>query len=273
LNQWFFKITDYKERLIKNLDHIDYPSSTIKQQRVWLEKLTDWCVSRQRSWGCPIPVEGETDTLDTFVDSSFYYIRYCTDNPNEFISKHEYKQVDTYIGGSEHACMHLIYARFVHMVLFDAGIVPVEEPFKKVVHQGMITKDGAKMSKSKGNVVNPDDFDPDELRMYLMFMGPYTEGGDWSDSHIKGIRRFIARMNSWVSTTGDVSIAPHIDVLEATITNHMDKWKVNKVVSSLMEFYNAHKNTAITPADAQRITQIMQAFAPSFGVRKPYPSP
>lgn len=273
LNQWFFKITDYKERLIKNLDHIDYPASTIKQQRVWLEKLTDWCVSRQRSWGCPIPVEGETDTLDTFVDSSFYYIRYCTDNQNEFIPKDEYKQVDTYIGGSEHACMHLIYARFIHMVLFDAGIVPVEEPFKKVIHQGMITKDGAKMSKSKGNVVNPDDFDPDELRMYLMFMGPYTEGGDWSDSHIKGIRRFIARMNTWVTTPGHTSIAPQINALEATINTHMNKWKVNKVVSSLMEFYNTNKNTAIAPEDGQRITQIMQAFAPSFGVKKPYPAP
>ena len=72
MNQWFFKITDYKERLIANLDHIDYPASTIKQQRAWLKNLRDWCVSRQRSWGCPIPVEGETDTLDTFVDSSFY---------------------------------------------------------------------------------------------------------------------------------------------------------------------------------------------------------
>ena len=73
LNQWFFKITDYKDRLIKNLDWIDYPKSTVAQQRHWLENLNDWCVSRQRSWGCPIPIEGESDTLDTFVCSSFYF--------------------------------------------------------------------------------------------------------------------------------------------------------------------------------------------------------
>lgn len=266
LNQWFFKITDYKERLIQNLDTIDYPQSTIRQQRVWLENLSDWCVSRQRSWGCPIPVEGETDTLDTFVDSSFYYIRYCTNNPNEFIPKEEYKQVDTYIGGSEHACMHLIYARFIHMVLFDAGIVPVEEPFKKVIHQGMITKDGAKMSKSKGNVINPDDYDADELRMYLMFMGPYNEGGDWSDSHIVGIRRFITRMKTWLeqSAPDGVSISPNIDQLETTIGMHFSKLKVNKVISSWMEFYNTNKSKHISYEDAHRIEQLMQVCAPSF---------
>jgi len=77
MNQWYFKITDYKERLIKNLDWIDYPKQTINAQRAWLENQHDWCVSRQRSWGCPIPVDGEVDTLDTFVDSSFYFVRYC----------------------------------------------------------------------------------------------------------------------------------------------------------------------------------------------------
>ena len=186
LEQWFFKITDYKERLIKNLDSIDYPEKTKKQQRHWLENLNDWCVSRQRSWGCPIPLDGENDTLDTFVDSSFYYLRYLTDSDSEFLPKEDYKQVDLYIGGNEHACMHLIYARFINMFLYDQGIVPEEEPFKKLIHQGMITKDGSKMSKSTGNVVNPEDYDQDELRMYLMFIGHYFDGGDWDDSKIKG---------------------------------------------------------------------------------------
>lgn len=126
LNQWYLRITAYKDRLIQNLDWIDYPQSTVKQQRHWLEKLNDWCVSRQRRWGCPIPVEGETDTLDTFVDSSFYYLRYLTDSEDEFLPTADYRQVDLYVGGREHACMHLIYARFIHMFLFDLGIVPTE---------------------------------------------------------------------------------------------------------------------------------------------------
>ena len=98
LNQWFFKITDYKDRLFKNLDTLDYPEKTKKQQRHWLGKLQDWCVSRQRLWGCPIPLEGETDTLDTFVDSSFYYLRYCTDSETEFLPMSDYRPVDLYVG-------------------------------------------------------------------------------------------------------------------------------------------------------------------------------
>ncbi|MPR13849.1 class I tRNA ligase family protein, partial [Microvirga tunisiensis] len=166
LNQWYFRITDYRERLIAGLDRIDMPDPTKRMQRAWLAELRDWCVSRQRTWGCPIPVEGETDTLDGFVDSSFYYLRYLTDSETEFLPAGCYQPVDLYVGGAEHACMHLIYTRFIHMALFDMGIVPQEEPFRKVIHQGVIRKDGAKMSKSKGNAVSPDDYDPDELRLY-----------------------------------------------------------------------------------------------------------
>lgn len=200
MNQWYFRITDYKDRLIHNLQYIDYPEKTKKQQLHWLENLNDWCVSRQRKWGCPIPIEGEEDTLDTFVDSSFYYLRYLDPtNEHELFAKEKYKQVDLYIGGNEHACMHLIYARFINMFLYDLGIVPNEEPFKTLIHQGMITHNGEKMSKSKGNVINPDDYDQDELRMYLMFIGHYFDGGDWDDSKISGIRRFIGRFDRWVN--------------------------------------------------------------------------
>jgi leucyl-tRNA synthetase len=198
MDQWYFKITAYKDRLIKNLDRLNYPEGTIKQQRKWLTDLRDWCVSRQRKWGCPIPIEGETDTLDTFVDSSFYFLRYLTDSQDEFLPAGSYRPVDLYVGGPEHACMHLIYARFVHMFLYDIGVVPQEEPFNKVMHQGMITANGAKMGKSKGNAVNPDDYDQDELRMFLMFLGPYQDGGDWNDKGINGIRRFLGRMKRWL---------------------------------------------------------------------------
>jgi leucyl-tRNA synthetase len=264
LNQWYLRITDYKDRLIANLDYIDYPESTKKQQRNWLENLRDWCVSRQRNWGCPIPVEGETDTLDTFVDSSFYYLRYLTDSDSEFLPIENYRQVDLYVGGPEHACMHLIYARFVHMFLYDIGVVPVEEPFKRVIHQGMITKDGAKMSKSKGNAVNPDEYDPDELRMYLMFLGHYFDGGDWSDTHISGVRRFFGRMKRWLADTSGEAI--DLTAFEKQLNYNVENFKFNKVVSGFMEFYNKNSKKPVDRVTADRIIDLLRVFAPGFDV-------
>lgn len=264
MNQWYFKITDYTDRLIKNLDWIDYPEGTKKQQRKWLENQQDWCVSRQRSWGCPIPIEGETDTLDTFVDSSFYFLRYLTNSEEELIPASEYKQVDLYVGGPEHACMHLIYARFIHMVLYDAGLVPEEEPFKKVIHQGMITKDGNKMSKSKGNAVSPDEYDPDALRMYLMFLGPYFEGGDWNDTHIVGVERFFKRMKNWLGEIGDETV--DTDSLQALIDRNVQSFKFNKVVSSFMEFMNKNKSKKVNAETRDKIINILKNFAPGFSI-------
>lgn len=265
LNQWFFKITDYKERLLKNLEWIDYPEKTKKQQLHWLNKLEDWCVSRQRKWGCLIPIEGETDTLDTFVDSSFYYLRYLTDSDDEFLPMGCYKPVDLYVGGNEHACMHLIYARFIHMFLFDIGIVPQEEPFNKVIHQGMIKYQGEKMSKSKGNVVNPDDYDSDELRFYLMFIGHYFDGGDWSDGHIAGVKRFKNRFNKWINDDIDHGEEWHmeeIDKLKELIDGFIRSFKFNKVVSSFMEFYNKNKGVRLYWKDAQELRKMIECFMP-----------
>lgn len=268
MNQWYFRITDYKDRLLKNLDTLDYPAGTIKQQRAWIENLRDWCVSRQRSWGCPIPIEGETDTLDTFVDSSFYYLRYGTNSTEEFLPKGHYKQVDLYVGGPEHACMHLIYARFIHMFLYDLGIVGDEEPFKKVIHQGMITKDGAKMSKSKGNAVSPDDYDPDELRFYLMFLGHYFDGGDWSDQHIKGVRKFFNRMKLWLDDATDDGDVIDLASFEAQLDKDTRAFKFNKVVSGFMTFYNQNKNKTIDHGTASRIVELLWCFAPGFKLQE-----
>ncbi len=264
LEQWFFKITDYKDRLIKNLDWIDYPEKTKKQQRHWLENLNDWCVSRQRNWGCPIPVEGETDTLDTFVDSSFYYLRYLTDSEEEFLPKEKYKQVDLYVGGNEHACMHLIYARFINMFLYDQGYVECEEPFKKLIHQGMITKDGTKMSKSTGNVVNPDDYNSDELRMYLMFIGHYFDGGDWSDEKIIGIRRSLGKWRRWIDGVSDGVSDGEVDELEKKIDGFVESFKFNKVISTMSEFYNKNKNLQLRRSTAARLEEMITCFAPNF---------
>ena len=265
LSQWYFKITDYKERLIKNLEWIDYPESTKKQQLHWLEKLNDWCVSRQRKWGCPIPIEGEEDTLDTFVDSSFYYLRYLDPtNDKELFSKEKYKQVDLYIGGSEHACMHLLYSRFINMFLYDQGIVPNEEPFKKLIHQGMITHQGEKMSKSVGNVINPDDYDQDELRLYLMFLGHYFDGGDWDDSKISGIRRFMGRFDKWTSSAIEGGEKIDLNAFTKQIGGYVEAFKFNKVISSFMEFYNNNKNKIINIETAGELKEIFCIFAPGF---------
>lgn len=265
MEQTYFKITAYRDRLIKNLEWIDYPKHTIKAQREWLENLHDWCVSRQRKWGCPIPEEGETDTLDTFVDSSFYYVRYCDPhNENELCSPERYKQVDVYVGGNEHACMHLIYARFIHMFLYDIGVVPVEEPFKRVVHQGMILNEGEKMAKSKGNVVNPDDYDSDELKFYCMFIGHYFDGGSWSDKNIEGVRKFIRRFKEWMSRTGTESI--DLEKFRQSIYSYTESFKFNKVVSEFMILVNQNRTKDLSLECKAQVIEILKIFMPGLSI-------
>lgn len=265
LEQWYFKITDYKERLIKNLDWIDYPDRTKNSQRQWLENLHDWCVSRQRKWGCPIPIEGETDTLDTFVDSSFYFIRYCDpNNENEVCAKEKYKQVDLYVGGAEHACMHLIYSRFINMFLFDIGIVTEEEPFKNVIHQGMILNNGQKMSKSKGNVINPDDYDSDELRFYLMFIGHYFDGGSWSDQNIAGVKKFGYRFREWMGRTGNDTV--DVEKFKKQVFGYTEAFKFNKVVSSFMIMVNDNRTKNLTTECKNELINILKIYMPGIEI-------
>jgi leucyl-tRNA synthetase len=204
--------------------------------------------------GGPIPVAGETDTMDTFVDSSFYFIVYC------LIKGIKPRPVDLYVGGSEHACMHLIYARFVTMFLYDEGMIDFEEPFKKVIHQGMILKDGQKMSKSKGNVVNLDNYDSDEIRFYLMFLGHYFDGGNWSDKNINGIRRFISRMKEWMGRDGT-------DVIDLTdfrkqIFGYTESFKFNKVVSSFMILLNENKHKNLTENCKLELMDLLSIYMP-----------
>ena len=217
-------------------------------------RLRDWLLSRQRYWGCPIPVvhcDGcglvpvpddqlpvllpdvrdykpkgrsplaaaeewvntrcprcgkpalrETDTMDTFVDSSWYFLRYCDAGNDEApfdpaILAH-WAPVDQYIGGIEHAILHLMYARFFVKALADMGYLGVQEPFKALFTQGMITRDGAKMSKSKGNVISPtpyvERYGADTARCYILFIGPPDQDADWSDSGVEGVHRFLGRL-------------------------------------------------------------------------------
>ncbi len=150
---------------------------------------------------CGKPAKREVDTMDTFVDSSWYYLRYLNPKISDKIFDNnladKWTPVDTYVGGAEHATMHLLYARFIHKFLRDLKLINSDEPFQRLIHQGTITNQGAKMSKSKGNVVDPgiftSEYGSDVFRMYLMFMGPYDLGGDWSDKGIVGVDRFVQR--------------------------------------------------------------------------------
>ena len=192
----------------------------------------------------------EIDTMDTFVCSSWYYLRYPdSKNNDEIFSKDSlsWLPVDCYVGGAEHATMHLLYARFITKALRDLKILNFDEPFKRLYHQGTITKDGAKMSKSKGNTVAPDEFinqyGSDTFRIYLMFMGPYDEGGDWNDKGIKGIYRFLNKIWKLVALPDSKELDKEIDQLMhqtiKVVTDDLCNMKFNTAISRLMELVNS----------------------------------
>jgi leucyl-tRNA synthetase len=151
---------------------------------------------------CGGEAKRETDTMDTFVDSSWYYLRYLSakDNKKPFdgATVNRWLPVDQYIGGVEHAILHLLYSRFVTKVLYDLKLVDFDEPFARLFTQGMILKDGAKMSKSKGNVVSPDDliekYGADTVRLYTLFIGPPEKDAEWNDRGVEGAYRFLGRV-------------------------------------------------------------------------------
>ncbi len=215
-------------------------------------RLRDWGVSRQRYWGCPIPIincakcgsvavpeknlpiilpenvafdgvgspikkmpefyettcptcggkaERETDTFDTFFESSWYFARYaCADNDEAMLDERAdyWLEVDQYIGGIEHAILHLLYARFFSKLLRDEGLIKHDEPFKNLLTQGMVLKDGAKMSKSKGNTVDPaemiEKYGADTVRLFILFAAPPTQDLEWSDSGLEGSYRFVNKV-------------------------------------------------------------------------------
>ncbi|MBT4917496.1 leucine--tRNA ligase [Candidatus Peregrinibacteria bacterium] len=216
----------------------------------------------------------EVDTMDTFVCSSWYYLRYpCTtmeDMPFDKKVDDKWLPVDMYIGGPEHACMHLLYARFINMALHDMGHIGFKEPFKKLVHQGMVTKDGAKMSKSKGNVVSPDEFiekyGSDVFRMYLMFMGPFTDGGDWNDKGITGIARFVDRFFGVVSEKSEVkdskALAKALNKLIKKVSADIERFQFNTCVAAMMEFVNFVMKNGIDDESRKVLVRLIAPLAP-----------
>ncbi len=209
----------------------------------------------------------DPDTMDTFVCSSWYYLRFpspdLTDRPFDGDLIRKWLPVDKYVGGAEHAVMHLLYARFITKVLRDGGYLNFDEPFLSLIHQGTITNAGAKMSKSRGNVVNPDTFvdtyGSDVFRMYLMFMGPYELGGDWSDTGIVGIDRFLRRVYLLVYENRDMLASslpdhayPSLEPLTGEarklyrktqqtlkkVTEDTEKFQFNTAIAAMMELLN-----------------------------------
>jgi leucyl-tRNA synthetase len=202
---------------------------------------------------CGGPAKRETDTLDGFMCSCWYFLRYCSphDDKAAFDPKavKHWMPVDIYTGGAEHAVMHLLYTRFFIKAIRDMGLVDFGEPFLKLFNQGIIIADHQKMSKSKGNVVNPDvyvsDLGADTVRAYLMFLGPWDQGGEWDDSGISGLSRWLNRiwnlvLDEYISrgSGGDEELVRLTHQTIKRVSEDADRMRFNTMVAALMEFSN-----------------------------------
>jgi leucyl-tRNA synthetase len=297
-------------------------------------RLRDWLLSRQRYWGCPIPVihcercgivpvpeeelpvllpeveeylpkgrsplaaaedwvrvdcpscgggeaRRETDTMDTFVDSSWYFLRYCDARndsaPFERAIVDYWLPVNQYIGGIEHAILHLLYARFFMKAMNDMGMLGFREPFLRLFNQGMIYRHGAKMSKSKGNIVAPDEiverFGADTLRLYILFMGPADQDKEWHDEGVEGMHRFLNRLWRAVDQVAErprseepTALARKAHATIAKVTDDIDRRFVfNTPIAAVMELVNEIGRSPDDPAArfaAETAVSLIQPYAP-----------
>ncbi|HLT95368.1 MAG TPA: leucine--tRNA ligase [Acidimicrobiia bacterium] len=325
-----------------NSDFLDGLHMAEAKERIiqWLEdqglgrrevqyRLRDWLISRQRYWGCPIPIvscpdcglvpvpedqlpvelpdvqdyapkgrsplaaldsfvqttcpscggpaQRETDTMDTFVDSSWYFLRFTDARNDEAIFDPEkaayWMPVDQYIGGIEHAVLHLLYSRFITKVLYDMGLSAVEEPFERLFTQGMIRLGGAKMSKSKGNIVDPLDLlashGADALRLYHLFMGPPAEDADWDEHGIDGTARFLDRV--WRLAIGQVGEPVEREETDADrevlaeahrtvkkVTEDIERFAFNTAIPALMTLVNTLTDYVRAGARRQTLDTVIE---------------
>ncbi|MGI6040893.1 MAG: leucine--tRNA ligase [Candidatus Alectryocaccobium sp.] len=236
---------------------------------------------------CKCPVCGadakrETNTMPQWAGSSWYFLRYIDNkNDKELVSKEKadkYLPVDMYIGGVEHAVLHLLYSRFYTKFLYDIGCIDFDEPFKKLFNQGMITgKNGIKMSKSKGNVVSPDDlvrdYGCDSLRIYELFVGPPELDAEWDDRGIEGVNRFLKRFWGLALDSLEADVKPTEEMVKARnrvayyVTNRLESFSLNTVISAFMEYNNklieiSKKEGGVDRETIETFTRLLAPFAP-----------
>ncbi len=239
-----------------------------------LSKLTDWVETT-----CPCcggAAKRETDTMPQWAGSSWYYLRYMDNhNPDALASEEALKywgQVDWYNGGMEHTTLHLLYSRFWHKVLYDLGIVPHAEPYAKRTSHGMILGEGGeKMSKSLGNVINPDDviaeYGTDTMRMYIMFIGDFEKVASWSDNAVKGCKRFLDRVWNLMSRLqdGDTYSADNESTMHKTIKKvgeDIEAMKFNTAIAALMSLTNEFYDKGVNRAEMKDLLLMLSPFAP-----------
>ena len=234
---------------------------------------------------CGSPAKRETNTMPQWAGSSWYFLRYVDNkNDKELVSREKadkYLPVDMYIGGVEHAVLHLLYSRFYTKFLYDIGVIDFDEPFKKLFNQGMITgKNGIKMSKSKGNVVSPDDlvrdYGCDALRLYELFVGPPELDAEWDDRGIEGVARFLNRFYNLVMTSKDKDVKETKEMVKLRhklvydIETRFNQFSLNTVVSGFMEYNNKLIDLAKTEGGIDKETLktfviLLSPFAPHLG--------
>ena len=234
---------------------------------------------------CGAAAKRETNTMPQWAGSSWYFLRYVdSHNDKELVSKEKadkYLPVDMYIGGVEHAVLHLLYSRFYTKFLYDIGVIDFDEPFHKLFNQGMITgKNGIKMSKSKGNVISPDDlvrdYGCDSLRMYELFVGPPELDAEWDDRGIEGVYRFLSRFWNLVMDNKDKNITANKEMIKARhkmihmITTRLEGFSLNTVISGFMECNNnliaiAKKEGGMDKETLEAAVLLLAPFAPHMG--------
>ncbi len=239
-----------------------------------LAKMTDWVNTT-----CPCcggPAKRETDTMPQWAGSSWYFLRYCDPyNEKELISKEaaEYwTPVDWYNGGMEHTTLHLLYSRFWHKFLYDIGVVPTSEPYKKRTSHGMILgENGEKMSKSRGNVVNPDEivdtYGADTMRLYEMFIGDFEKAAPWNSDSIKGCKRFIEKFwNLQEKVVDGDEYTPQMEALMhktiKKVTYDIDSLKANTAIAAMMTLVNELSAKGCNKAELKTLTILLNPFAP-----------